>query len=76
MVSSQWLGLPNYVAPALREASMSATESKGQPQWFAVAGVSMRDLLVAGEAAALISTPPRAPEPELSERAPEHREAA
>jgi hypothetical protein len=55
---------------------MSATESKGQPQRFAVAGVSMRDLLAAGEAAALISTPPRAPEPEFSERLPAHREAA
>ncbi|MEU3487449.1 hypothetical protein [Streptomyces massasporeus] len=51
---------------------MSATESKGQPQRFAVAGVSMRDLLAAGEAAALVSTPPRAPDPEF----PEHREAA
>lgn len=40
---------------------MSTTESKGQPQRFAVAGVSMRDLLAAGEAAALVSTPPRAP---------------
>ncbi|MFJ7176939.1 hypothetical protein ACIQXA_11150 [Streptomyces massasporeus] len=55
---------------------MSATESKGQPQRFAVAGVSMRDLLAAGEAAALISTPPRAPDPEFSERAPGRREAA
>ncbi|MFD5158435.1 hypothetical protein ACFWMJ_10240 [Streptomyces hawaiiensis] len=55
---------------------MSATESKGQPQRFAVAGVPMRDLLAAGEAAALISTPPRPPEPEFSERAPAHREAA
>ncbi|MEV0240574.1 hypothetical protein AB0I06_11665 [Streptomyces sp. NPDC050674] len=55
---------------------MSATESKRQPQRSAVAGVSMRDLLAAGRAAALISTPPRAPEPELSGRAPAHREAA
>ncbi|MFI8894752.1 hypothetical protein [Streptomyces paradoxus] len=55
---------------------MSATESKGQPQRFAVAGVSMRDLLAAGQAAALISTPPRAPDPELGERVPQHREAA
>lgn len=56
---------------------MSTTESKGQPQRFAVAGVvSMRDLLAAGEAAALLSTPPRAPDPEFSERAPGHREAA
>ncbi|MET9576996.1 hypothetical protein ABZY30_15805 [Streptomyces massasporeus] len=55
---------------------MSATESKGQPQRFAVAGVSMRDLLAAGEAAALISTPPRAPDPEFCESASTHREAA
>ncbi|MFD8230698.1 hypothetical protein ACFV20_02170 [Streptomyces sp. NPDC059696] len=55
---------------------MSATESKGQPQRFAVAGVSMRDLLAAGEAAALLCTPPRAPQPERAERAPAHREAA
>ncbi|MFB6843682.1 hypothetical protein ACFCXS_02215 [Streptomyces sp. NPDC056373] len=55
---------------------MSATESKGQPQWFAASGVSMRDLLAAGEAAALLSTPPRAPDPDLSHRTPERREAA
>jgi hypothetical protein len=61
---------------------MSATESKGQPLPFAVAGVSMRDLLAAGEAAALISTPPRAPEPGLAdptgpvEPMTNHREAA
>ncbi|WDV53916.1 hypothetical protein PV963_27945 [Streptomyces coeruleorubidus] len=56
---------------------MSATESKGQPLPFAVAGVSMRDLLAAGEAAALISTPPRPPElAEPAERAADHREAA
>ncbi|GGS80026.1 hypothetical protein [Streptomyces violaceus] len=55
---------------------MSATESKGQSQSFAVAGVSMGDLLAAGEAAALISTPPRAPDPDFSERAAERREAA
>jgi hypothetical protein len=58
---------------------MSATESKGRPLPFAVAGVSMRDLLAAGEAAALISTPPRAPEPEFAEPVEpvaDHREAA
>jgi hypothetical protein len=61
---------------------MSATESKAQPLPFAVAGVSMRDLLAAGEAAALISTPPRAPDPESAEPAglvepvTNHREAA
>ncbi|MEG8277015.1 hypothetical protein [Streptomyces sp. AHA2] len=55
---------------------MSATESKGRPLPFAVAGMSMRDLLAAGEAAALISTPPRAPEPGFSEPAEGRREAA
>ncbi|MET9526334.1 hypothetical protein [Streptomyces coeruleorubidus] len=55
---------------------MSATESKGQPLPFAVAGVSMRDLLAAGEAATLISTPPRAPEPERTEPLADHRKAA
>ncbi|MEV5463774.1 hypothetical protein [Streptomyces sp. NPDC002788] len=55
---------------------MSATESTGRPLPFAVAGVSMRDLLAAGEAAALVSTPPRAPEPEFSEPVADHREAA
>ncbi|MEV7080764.1 hypothetical protein AB0N88_19860 [Streptomyces sp. NPDC093516] len=55
---------------------MPATESKRQPLPFAVAGVSMRELLAAGEAAALVSTPPRAPEPELSGPAEDHREAA
>jgi hypothetical protein len=33
---------------------------------YAVAGVSMRDLLAAGVAANLISTPPRLPEPEAT----------
>ncbi|GAA4300748.1 hypothetical protein GCM10023086_16370 [Streptomyces venetus] len=55
---------------------MSATQSKGQPLPFAVAGVSMRDLLAAGEAAVLVSTPPCGPDPELSEPAEDHREAA
>lgn len=39
-------------------------------------GVSMRDLLAACAAAAAVSTPPRAPEPQHSEPAGEHREAA
>ncbi|MFE6196790.1 hypothetical protein [Streptomyces sp. NPDC057838] len=55
---------------------MPAAESKRQPLPFTVAGVSMSELLAACEAAALISTPPRAPEPELSGPAEEHREAA
>jgi hypothetical protein len=36
----------------------------------------MRDLLAAGEAAELLSTPPRAPDPDVTRRTPEHREAA
>ncbi|MFF7732615.1 MULTISPECIES: hypothetical protein [unclassified Streptomyces] len=55
---------------------MSATESKGQPRRFAATAVSMHDLLAAGEAATLISTPPRPPDPELSEHPTTHREAA
>lgn len=45
-------------------------------------GVSMRDLLAAGEAAAAVSTPPRAPEPRPRTRprtagsGDSHREAA
>ncbi|KUL46187.1 hypothetical protein [Streptomyces regalis] len=60
---------------------MSASENKVQqrPQVVAgVAGVSMRDLLAAGAAANVISTPPRAPEPEAPRPAADHghREAA
>jgi hypothetical protein len=42
---------------------MSASENQDRPQPHVFAGVSMRDLLAAGEAARAISTPPRAPEP-------------
>ncbi len=41
---------------------MSASEKKIQQRPGVVAGVSMRDLLAAGVAARVISTPPRAPE--------------
>ncbi|MGN9759274.1 hypothetical protein [Streptomyces sp. SD31] len=57
---------------------MSASENKVQQRPQVVAGVSMRDLLAAGAAANVISTPPRVPEPEGA-RAPAdqgHRKAA
>ncbi|CAM5668255.1 hypothetical protein [Streptomyces hirsutus] len=56
----------------------SSRRTEARPQSFA--GVSMRDLLAAGAAAAAISTPPRAPEPHprprLAEPGNGHREAA
>lgn len=45
---------------------MSASENKVQQRPQVVAGVSMRDLLAAGAAARVISTPPRVPEPEAT----------
>ncbi|MFF0738648.1 hypothetical protein ACFYVK_44415 [Streptomyces chartreusis] len=62
---------------------MPASENTAQQRPEVTAGVSMRDLLAAGAAARLISTPPREPEavrpqqhgrPEHPSRA--HREAA
>lgn len=50
---------------------MSATEGNKQqpkPRSYAVAGVSMRDLLAAGAAARAVSTPPRAPEAPVEQR--------
>ncbi|MGC9495459.1 hypothetical protein [Streptomyces sp. WG7] len=67
---------------------MSETESQPQPQSrsqarqrpqspaSASAAVSMRDLLASCAAATVISTPPRAPEPEVRRPVREHREAA
>ncbi|MGC9442699.1 hypothetical protein [Streptomyces sp. WG5] len=67
---------------------MSETESQPQsrPQTrqrpqspapaSASAGVSMRDLLASCAAATVISTPPRAPEPEIRRPVRERREAA
>ncbi|MFD3734004.1 hypothetical protein [Streptomyces sp. NPDC058632] len=58
----------------------SSRRTGARPQSFT--GVSMRDLLAAGAAAAAISTPPRAPEPHthprprLAEPGNGHREAA
>ncbi len=46
---------------------MSASENQrewARPYAYAVGGVSMRELLAAGELAKAVSTPPRAPEPE------------
>ncbi|MFJ7076091.1 hypothetical protein [Streptomyces sp. NPDC098781] len=45
---------------------MSASENKVQQRPQVVAGVSMRDLLAAGVAANVISTPPRVPDAETS----------
>ncbi|MFG1667954.1 hypothetical protein [Streptomyces sp. Y7] len=58
---------------------MPASENKVQPRPAAVAGVSMRDLLAAGAAARLISTPPREPDagqPRAVRPQRGHREAA
>ncbi|MGY0069214.1 hypothetical protein ACWZEH_20985 [Streptomyces sp. QTS137] len=43
-------------------ATESSRRTEARPQ--SSTGVSMRDLLAAGAAAAAISTPPRAPEPQ------------
>ncbi|GGS23930.1 hypothetical protein AB0E75_03735 [Streptomyces griseoviridis] len=55
---------------------MPASPTPGRPLPAPPAAVPMRDLLAACAAAAAISTPPRAPEPEPRAAAPEHREAA
>ncbi|MFJ8532966.1 hypothetical protein [Streptomyces sp. NPDC093591] len=59
---------------------MSASENKAQqrPRPQVVAGVSMRDLLAAGAAANVISTPPRLPDPEAAGASADqgHRKAA
>ncbi|MEU6522045.1 hypothetical protein ABZ892_04170 [Streptomyces sp. NPDC046924] len=56
----------------------AGTTTGTRPQSFT--GVSMRDLLAAGAAAAAVSTPPRAPEPLPQSRPAEptgtHRDAA
>ncbi|MCD7443837.1 hypothetical protein K4B79_37230 [Streptomyces lincolnensis] len=53
---------------------MSATEKAQRNP--VVAGVSMRDLLASCAAANEISTPPRLPDPQTSQRPAEHRKAA
>jgi hypothetical protein len=56
---------------------MPATEPKAQqPKPFALAGVSMRDLLASCAAADAVSRPPREPEPRDHRVPREHREAA
>ena len=64
---------------------MSASESKAPSNaqsearpYAPAAGVSMRDLLAAGAAANVISTPPRLPDPETTRERAEHghRDAA
>jgi hypothetical protein len=45
---------------------MSASENKVHQRPQVVAGVSMRDLLAAGAAANVISTPPRVPDAETA----------
>ncbi|MFE2421438.1 hypothetical protein [Streptomyces hokutonensis] len=42
-------------------SASSASENQDRPQPYVFAGVSMRELLAAGEAAKAVCTPPRAP---------------
>ncbi|GHF13790.1 hypothetical protein [Streptomyces fumanus] len=55
---------------------MSASQPQARPPLPVPSEVSMRDLLASCAAAAAVSTPPRAPEPEPRRRAGEQREAA
>ncbi|CAM5697627.1 hypothetical protein [Streptomyces aurantiogriseus] len=55
---------------------MPATEPKAQPKPFALAGVSMHDLLASCAAADAVSRPPREPEQQDQRTPREHREAA
>ncbi|MER7773715.1 hypothetical protein ACGFY8_00865 [Streptomyces sp. NPDC048232] len=57
---------------------MSQTEpqARHRPQPPALSGVPMSELLASCAAAAAVSTPPRAPEPEARGPVREHREAA
>ncbi|MFE5819707.1 hypothetical protein [Streptomyces sp. NPDC056479] len=57
---------------------MPASENKVQQRPQVVAGVSMRDLLAAGAAANVISTPPRVPDAQTPRSSADHgrREAA
>jgi hypothetical protein len=54
---------------------MSVTERDEVPAHRA-SGVSMRDLLASCAAARAVSTPPRLPDPEVSQPSAEHRKAA
>ncbi|MCX5368563.1 hypothetical protein OG613_27455 [Streptomyces sp. NBC_00015] len=56
---------------------MSVTEPKGRPSRpFTLAGASMRDLLASCAAAEAVSTPPRLPDPALTEQPVERPRAA
>ena len=48
---------------------MSASENQERPQPHVFAGVSMRELLAAGDAALAVSTPPEAPPVEQERKA-------
>ncbi|SEE30425.1 hypothetical protein SAMN05216489_06143 [Streptomyces sp. 3213] len=50
-------------------SASSASENQDRPQPYAFAGVSMRELLAAGEAAKAVSTPPREAPPVESRKA-------
>ncbi|MFH8973242.1 hypothetical protein [Streptomyces sp. NPDC017890] len=58
------------------QSQQSRSQTRQRPQSPAPAGVSMHDLLASCAAASVISTPPRAPEPETCRPVREHREAA
>ncbi|MEW2050362.1 hypothetical protein OHS71_16810 [Streptomyces sp. NBC_00377] len=56
---------------------MPVTEPKAQePRPFPPAGVSMRDLLASCAAAEAVSTPPRLPDPALTDRSARRPKAA
>ncbi|MER5433967.1 hypothetical protein [Streptomyces sp. NPDC002588] len=56
---------------------MPTTEPKVQPPGpFALAGVSMRDLLASCAAAEAVSTPPRLPDPAVARKPVDHPRAA
>ncbi|MFV0134172.1 hypothetical protein ACLGIH_13155 [Streptomyces sp. HMX87] len=55
---------------------MSVSQPKAQTRPDPVPGVSMHDLLAACAAATAVSTPPRVPEPQRPEAAPDARREA
>ncbi|MDC0765780.1 hypothetical protein [Streptomyces sp. HD] len=62
---------------ASEKSETKASRSEVRPRSYApVAGVSMRDLLAAGVAASVISTPPREPDAGAGQSVERHREAA
>ncbi|MGC9380918.1 hypothetical protein [Streptomyces sp. MH13] len=62
--------------PQSRPQTRQRPQSPAPASASASAGVSMRDLLASCAAATVISTPPRAPEPEIRRPVRERREAA